>query len=111
MRSRTIKLGAALVAVAALAGGGAAWATGVGGDEQPLTGSALEQATAAALKHTGGGEVIETETGDHGAAYGVEIRLADGQVVEVSLDADFNVVSEADDDDGAGDENEGSDDD
>jgi hypothetical protein len=111
MRARTFKIGAVLVAVAALAGGGAAWATGVGDDDQPLTGSALEQATAAALEHTGGGDVIETEVGDDGAAYGVEIRLADGQVVEVSLDEDFNVVDQANDDDGAGDADEGSDDD
>jgi hypothetical protein len=105
MRPRTIKLGAVLVAVAALAGGGVAWATGTGGDEQPLTGSALEQATVAALAHTGGGEVIETETGDDGAAYGVEIRLDDGREVEVNLDGNFNVIGQADDDDdGAGDD-------
>ncbi len=67
--------------------------------DTPLTGSDLDRAVAAALDHTGGGEVTETEVGDDGAAFGVEIRLADGSQVEVNLDADFNVIgSEADDD-------------
>lgn len=67
--------------------------------DTPLTGSDLDQAVAAALEHTGGGDVTETEVGDDGAAYGVEIRLDDGSQVEVNLDADFNVIgSEADDD-------------
>ena len=72
-----------------------------GDDDQPLTGSALEEATAAALAHTGGGTVIESEAGDDGAAYGVEIRLDDGTVVEVALDADFRVIGAGSDDDGA----------
>lgn len=67
--------------------------------DAPLTGSDLDRAVAAALDHTGGGEVTETEIGDDGAAYGVEIRQADGSQVEVNLDADFNVIgSESDDD-------------
>jgi uncharacterized membrane protein YkoI len=107
-RTRWIVIGAVAVA---LVGGGAAIAVATGGDDdKPLTGSNLERATAAALRHTGGGTVIETEVGDDGAAYGVEIQLEDGRVVEVSLDADFNVIGgEADDDgpndqDGAGDD-------
>ncbi|HET9250333.1 MAG TPA: hypothetical protein VFP13_10420, partial [Actinomycetota bacterium] len=74
-----------------------------GDDDRPLTGSALERASAAALASTGGGTVIETEVGDDGAAYGVEVRLEDGRVVEVSLDADFAVVGSTTDDDGAND--------
>jgi uncharacterized membrane protein YkoI len=67
--------------------------------DTPLSGSALDQAVAAALEHTGGGEVTETEVGDDGAAYGVEIRLPDGSQVEVDLDENFAVIgSEADDD-------------
>jgi hypothetical protein len=89
---------------AALVGGGTAVAVGTAGDDQPLTGSDLERATAAALAHTGGGAVIETEVGDDGAAYGVEIRLDDGSVVEVSLDESFQVVGEETDDDGPSDE-------
>ena len=73
-----------------------------GDDDQPLTGSSLEKATAAALEHTGGGTVIESEAGDDGAAYGVEIRLDDGRVVEVALDARFHVIDSGTDEDGTG---------
>ena len=40
-----------------------------------------------ALEHTGGGTVTESEIGDDGAAYSVEVRLADGSQVEVNLEA------------------------
>ena len=87
----------------AVVGGGAGLAIANGGDDdRPLAGSALEQATAAALEHTGGGTVIETEVGDDGAAYGVEVRLDDGSVVEVALDEGFGVIGEEADDDGSG---------
>ena len=82
-----------------------------GGDEQPLTGSDLEKATAAALAHTGGGTVTETETGDDGSAYSVEVLLADGTQVEVNLDANFQVIGQATDDDGPGDQESPGDDD
>ena len=101
-------IGGAL-AVALIGGGTAiAVATGAGDDDKPLTGSALERATAAALEHTGGGTVIETEVGDDGAAFGVEIRLDDGSVVEVNLDENFNVIGDEPDEDGAN-EQEGND--
>lgn len=98
----------ALVLVAAAISAGFAIAAG-GDDDQPLTGSSLEKATAAALAHTGGGTVTETEVGDDGAAYGVEVRLADGRQVEVNLDGNFNVIGQENDDDGVVDD--GSDDD
>jgi uncharacterized membrane protein YkoI len=79
-------------------------AAGAGDGDQPLAGTSLERATAAALAHTGGGIVVETEVGDDGAAYGVEIRLDDGRMVEVSLDADYNVIGEEVDDDSPYDE-------
>ena len=90
-------------------GAGAGIAIASSGDDEPLRGSALDRATAAALEHTGGGTVIETETGDDGAAYGVEIRLEDGSQVEVSLDEQFQVISQQGDDDTA--ETDGSNDD
>jgi uncharacterized membrane protein YkoI len=93
----TILIGAGLGATAI--GAGVALA---GGDdtEQSITGSALEQASAAALEHTGGGTVTETEVGDEDSMYEVELTLDDGSQVDVQLDADFNVVSaEADTDD------------
>jgi uncharacterized membrane protein YkoI len=95
----------AAVVVLAVVTAGIAIAAG-GDDEQPLTGSTLERATAAALAHTGGGTVTETEVGDDGAAYEVEVRLANGRQVEVSLDESFQVVGQEADDDGANDRDE-----
>ena len=101
MDRRKKLIAGAIVALAVIGGGtGIAIATGLG-DDEPLTGSTLDQATAAALEHTGGGTVIETEVGDGSAAYGVEVRLDDGSVVEVALDANFNVIGQESDDDGA----------
>jgi uncharacterized membrane protein YkoI len=78
-------------------------------DDEPMTGSDLEQATAAALEHIGGGTVTESEIGDDGAAYSVEVRLADGSQVEVQLSANFQVIGSTADDDGAGDVEESAD--
>ena len=104
MRARNRMWIAAAALVVSLIGGGAALAVAAGGDDdRSLTGSDLDRATAAALEHTGGGTVIETEVGDEGAAYGVEIRLDDGRTVEVSLDSSFEVIGEEDDVDGPND--------
>ena len=108
--TRKIAVLAALVLVAGAISAGFAIAAG-GDDDKPLTGSKLEKATAAALAHTGGGTVVETEVGDDGAAYGVEVRLDDGRVVEVNLDENFDVIGQANDDDGAGESDDGPDDD
>jgi uncharacterized membrane protein YkoI len=109
--TRKIAILAALVLVAGAISAGFAIAAG-GDDDKPLTGSSLQKATAAALAHTGGGTVVETEIGDDGAAYGVEVRLDDGRVVEVNLDESFHVIGQATDDDGAGGEDDdGADDD
>jgi hypothetical protein len=99
-----------IVALGGLSAGIAVAAGAGGGDDAPITGSALDRATAAALQHTGGGTVVETEVGDDGAAYGVEVRLDDGSVVEVSLDENFKVIGNEADDDGPGD-NDGPNDD
>jgi hypothetical protein len=79
----------------------------MGDDDKPLTGSDLEQATAAALEHTGGGAITESEIGDDGAAFSVEVRLSDGSQVEVQLDANFDVIGSTADDDGPGEEEPG----
>ncbi len=106
MQRRTIRTAAAAgVVIAATAiGAGVAIASSTDVEtndvDLPLGGTALEQATDSALVHTGGGTVIETEIGDDGAAYGVEIRLTDGSVVEVNLDAGFHVISQEIDEDG-----------
>ncbi|MDN5853039.1 MAG: hypothetical protein L0K86_09365 [Actinomycetia bacterium] len=68
------------------------------GPDAQLGGTELERATAAALKHTGGGTVTDTEIGDDGAAYGVEVRKPDGTEVEVHLDKAFTVTGEEIDD-------------
>jgi hypothetical protein len=92
-------------AVAALAVVGVGTGVGIaasGDDDQPLRGSVRDRAEAAALEHVGGGTVIETEVGDDGAAYGIEIRREDGSVVEVNLDENFQVIGSEGDDDGSG---------
>ena len=107
---RKLAFGAAFVLVVAAAVAGIAIAAG-GDDDQPLTGETLAQASAAALRHTGGGTVVESEVGDDGAAYEGEVRLSNGRPVEVRLDEQFAVIGEEADDDGAGDSDQGSDDD
>jgi hypothetical protein len=113
MQPRTKWLTGAAVAVVLIGGGtGVAVAATSGEDEEPLTGSTLDRAVDAALEETGGGTVVETEAGDDGAAYSVEVRLDDGSQVEVNLDQDFTVVVNEADDDGPGDnEDEGENDD
>ena len=106
MNTRKKVIAGAVVALSVAAVGTGVGIAAGGDDDQPLQGSARDRAEAAALEHVGGGTVIETEVGDDGAAYGVEIRLDDGSVVEVSLDQNFEVIGSEDDDDGSGDENE-----
>ena len=101
MKRTTILIAGGALAMA-LAGAGAGVAVAAGGDDDaPLTGQTLERASAAATQATGGGTVIETEAGDDDAAYGVEVRLPDGWVVEVNLDDTFAVLGQEADDDGA----------
>jgi uncharacterized membrane protein YkoI len=98
--------------IAALAVGGVAIAGAAGGDddgdERAISGTALDRASAAALDHTGGGRVTETEAGDEESYYEVEVTRGDGSQVDVQLNRDFEVVgSEGDDDrgeDGQGDD-------
>ena len=74
--NRKTKFIAGGVGAVALIGGGTAIAVagGVGDDDTPLTGTTLDKAVAAALEETGGGTVTETEAGDDGAAYSVEVQ-------------------------------------
>ena len=92
---RKFAVAAALVVGAGAASGGAAIAAGGDDDgtESPITGSALDNATTAALEHTGGGTVTGTEVGDEESYYEVEITLDGGRQVDVQLDKSFNVVS------------------
>jgi uncharacterized membrane protein YkoI len=114
----TDKLKGALITgtvVAALAVGGVAIAGAAGGGdddqgERPIGGSALDRASAAALDHTGGGRVTETEAGDEESYYEVEVTRGDGSQVDVQLDREFQVVGSEDDGD-RGDDDRGDDDD
>ena len=108
--TRKLVLIAVLVVVIGALSAGLALASWSGDDDRPLAGSTLDKAKAAALAHTGGGTVVETEAGDDGAAYGVEIVLADGSQVEVNLDGNFDVIGQEADDDGANDQDGSNDD-
>ncbi len=93
MRTKVLIVGASALALAA---GGAGIATATGGDDShPITGKALDEASAAALKATGGGTVTETEVGDEEGYYEVEVTKADGGQEDVQLDRNFNVVGQS----------------
>jgi len=104
MNSRTKKGLIAAGVVAVLGAGGAAVAVGTSesGDDdatqKSITGDALQKASDAALKYTGGGKVTETEVGDEESYYEVEVTTDEGQQ-DVQLDRSFNVVSSKDDSD------------
>ena len=102
----------AAAAVAVLGMGGAAIATATGGGDdgggkgddgsgKPITGAALERASAVALDHTGGGRVSDTEFQDEEGYYEVEVTRDDGSEVDVHLDSHFNVLNESADGEGA----------
>ena len=102
----------ALLAILAVALGAVTLtAVAQGGDnDQPMTGPALEEASQAALEHTGGGRVTGTEVGDEESYYEVEVTLIDGSQVDVQLDENFNVVGHAADQEGAHDQDGDADD-
>jgi uncharacterized membrane protein YkoI len=101
---RKFAVAAALVVGAGAVSGGAAIAAGGDDDgtDSPITGSALDHATAAALEHTGGGRVTGTEIGDEESYYEVEVTLDSGRQVDVQLDKGFNIVSSEGDREGSG---------
>jgi uncharacterized membrane protein YkoI len=81
------------VALALGAGGVGIAVAGSGDDtEEPIRGTALDRASQAALEHTGGGRVTETESGDEESYYEVEVTRPDGSQVDVQLDRAFRVV-------------------
>jgi uncharacterized membrane protein YkoI len=106
-----VLLGATLaIAVLGVSGAAIAGAAGGGdddGSDKAITGTALDRASAAALQHTGGGQVTETEAGDEEGAYEVEVTLDDGSQVDVHLDKGFNVISQAADNDQGGEDDRG----
>jgi uncharacterized membrane protein YkoI len=106
-RSKFLVVGASALALAA-GGAGVAAATGGGDDsgegpDQAISGSALEQASAAALEATGGGQVTDTEVGDEESYYEVEVTRDDGSQTDVQLDRQFNVVGQSADEESGSD--------
>jgi uncharacterized membrane protein YkoI len=94
MKKKTIWItGAAVAAVLVVGGAGLAIADPFDTDG-PLTGSALDKASAAALDAVGSGTVTDTDSGDDddAHAYEVEVTLADGTDVDVALDESFGVL-------------------
>lgn len=107
----------AVVAVAAALGGTALAQAGSSGpvrggapaeaDDSAKEGEAaisddqtFARASQAALEHTGGGRVTDTEVGDEESHYEVEVTLEDGRRVDVQLNEQFEVVGDEFDGDG-----------
>ena len=61
--------------------------------DRSIQGSALQDATDAALAETGQGKVTGTEVNDEESYYEVEVTLDNGSQVDVQLDRAFHVVS------------------
>jgi uncharacterized membrane protein YkoI len=103
-------LGVAALAALALGGSALAGATSGGssekndGPDQHLTGTAADQAGAAALAATGDGDIVSVERSDEGGAsvYEVKVSRDNGAVTEVQVDANNKVVSQKADDDSPG---------
>ena len=99
-------VGAGFVLAGTLAGGGAV-AVAASGDDERLVGENADRAAAAAIEHVGGGEAIGVELDSEGARmYEVEVKAADGRVVEVDLDEKFAVLRTEEDSDAGGDKDE-----
>ncbi|MFN0027953.1 MAG: hypothetical protein ACKV2O_12365 [Acidimicrobiales bacterium] len=88
------KLAAAAVAAGLVGAAAVGIAAAQQDSEVPITGAELTEASAAALAHTGGGRVTETEVGDEESYYEVEVTMDDGTQVDVQLDRDFNFVGD-----------------
>jgi uncharacterized membrane protein YkoI len=113
MHARAINIKTGLVAAAAamllLVGAGVAYATG-GDSSAQQTGDNIEKAKSAALDHTNGGNVTETEVGDEEGYYEIEVTRDDGSQADVHLDHDFNVLSTSADNESPDDKDEPNDD-
>jgi hypothetical protein len=105
MRPKMIKIGAVIVVLAALTGGGVAWATS-GDDDENVTGSAADKARAAALAHVDGQVVGVEREAEGGAVWEVEITRKDGSTVEVALGENYKVVGSGAEEDSDSGENE-----
>jgi hypothetical protein len=95
MRKRVAVIGAGAALAAALVGGGVAVAGGEAGEQgsHDYTQAQADDASAAALEATGGGEVNSVERdNEDGATWEVEVTRTDGTTVDVRLDQGYAVV-------------------
>jgi len=92
MRRRLMAIGAAAAALGAVAYGGVALASGGGEDGDGASGPAAEAAKAAAIAAVGGTANAVERDSEAGATWEVEVAKADGSVVDVRLDANYEVV-------------------
>lgn len=103
MGRKTLWITGMATAAAAMGGASAGVASSTPGDDQPITGSVLQQASDSAIAHTGPGAVTNAETdNDANTSYEVGVRLDNGNNIEVELNNSFQVVTTERDDDGAG---------
>jgi uncharacterized membrane protein YkoI len=109
--NRVTRIAAGAAVALAVVAGGVTYAVAQDGNddddnevERRITGDALEQASSAALDHTGGGRVTDTEVGDEESHYEIEVTLDDGGQVDVQLDEEFRVVGDETDPDGTDDD-------
>jgi uncharacterized membrane protein YkoI len=94
MGRKTLWIISVAAAAAAIGGASAAVAASTPGDVQPLRGTTLQQASDAAIAHTGPGTVTSAETDDDAnTSYEVNVQLDNGSRVEVELNSSFQVVS------------------
>lgn len=96
MKKRMLKIAAGVAAVAALALGGAAiaGASGAFDDGSPsVPAPQADQASAAALRITGGGTANSVERdAENGGTFEVEVTKPNGSTVDVRLDGSYGLV-------------------
>ena len=98
LRSKRAIIATTAAVVVALGAGGAVWATAANADPS-VQGADRDRVGNAAVQAVGGGTVLDVETSDDaGEAYEVEVRKADGTEVDVALDKDLKVLTQAADD-------------
>ncbi|TFD50218.1 hypothetical protein E3T55_09945 [Cryobacterium frigoriphilum] len=92
MQKKTALISGAAALVLVLGGVGIAVAVNAD-DDGRLTGTTLERASNAALAEVGTGTVTSAEhTNDDGASYAIEVRLDNGDEVDVELNDSFEVI-------------------
>ena len=94
MNKKNIFIATAAGVVLLLGGVGIALAVvNIGDDDGPLTGETLERASNAALAEVGAGTVTSAERSDDGGStYELQVRLDNGDEVDVELNDSFDVV-------------------